>query len=135
MQMENRYAKGSRSMSTSFGRQQGMSLIGLIIGAIFIGFIALVVMKTVPLYIADQKLTTIFQNLEEESASSPAEIRKTVDKQLYINEVDDHFDEKDFDIRPVSGGYQVTYNYDGRAKLFANLSIVAEFRHQVRVSN
>jgi hypothetical protein len=135
MQMENQYAQGSRSLSTPFGRQQGMSLIGLILVAILIGFIALVVMKTVPLYLADQKLTTIFRNLEEQSVSSPAEIRKTIEKQLYINEVDDHFESEDFDIRPVSGGYQVTYNYDGRAKLFANLSILAEFRHQARVSN
>ena len=133
--MENRQANGSRSMSTGFGRQRGMSLIGLIIGAVLVGFIALVVMKTVPLYIADQKLTTIFNSLEEETVSGPVEIREIVHKQLYINEVDDHFDENDFEIRPVSGGYQVTYNYDGRAHIIANLSIVASFKHQVRVSN
>jgi len=133
--MENRQAKGNRPISTGLGRQRGMSLIGLIIAAIFVGFIALVVMKTVPLYIADQKLTTMFESLEKESASNPTAIRKTIEKQLYINEVDDHFDAEDFDIRPVSGGYRVTYNYDGRATLFGNLSIVAAFDHQARVSN
>lgn len=122
-------------MSTGVGRQRGMSLIGLIIGAIFVGFIALVVMKTVPLYIADQKLTTIFETLGEESFSRPAAIRQHIEKQLNINEVDDHFEVEDFDIRPVSGGYRVTYNYDGRATLFGNLSIVAAFDHQTRVSN
>jgi len=122
-------------MSTGFGRQRGMSLIGLIIGAIFIGFIALVVMKTVPLYMADQKVTTIFSGLEKESLSSPAAIRKHIQTQLNVNGIDDDFGVNDFDIRPVSGGYQVTNNYEGRAKLFGNLSIVAAFDHQVRVSN
>lgn len=116
-------------------RQGGMSLVGLIIAAIVLGFAALVVMQVVPLYIADQKLTTIFKGLEEVSAGSPAEIRRTIDKQLDINEVDDRFDSKEFEIRPVTGGYSVSYNYDGRATLFGNLSLVAEFKHQTRVSN
>lgn len=116
-------------------RQGGMSLVGLIIAAIVLGFAALVVMQVVPLYIADQKLTTIFKSLEGEAAGSPAEIRRKIDKQLDINEVDDRFDSKEFEIRPVTGGYSVTYNYDGRATLFGNLSLVAEFKHQTRVSN
>lgn len=116
-------------------RQGGMSLVGLIIAAIVLGFAALVVMQVVPLYIADQKLTTIFKSLEEESAGSPAEIRRKIDKQLDINEVDDHFDSEEFEIRPVTGGFNVTYNYDGRATLFGNLSLVAEFKHQTRVRN
>ncbi|MFW6021106.1 MAG: DUF4845 domain-containing protein, partial [Guyparkeria sp.] len=91
--------------------------------------------QVVPLYIADQKLSTIFKSLEEESAGSPAEIRRKIDKQLDINEIDDHFDSKDFEIRPVRGGHNVIYNYDGRATLLGNLSLVAEFRHQTRVSN
>ena len=127
-------AKGNRHL-ISTGRQGGMSLIGLIIGAIVLGFAALVVMQVVPIYIADQKLVTIFKSLEKETASSPAEIRRIADKQLYINEVDERFDSKDFDIRPVTGGFDVKYNYEGRATLFANLSLVAEFEHQVRVSN
>ncbi len=117
------------------GRQGGMSLVGLIIASIVLGFAALVVMQVVPLYLADQKLTTIFENLEGESAGSPAEIRRKVDKQLDINEIDDDFDSEDFDIRPVSGGFNVVYNYDGRATLIGNLFLVAEFRHQTRVSN
>ncbi|MFN2381309.1 MAG: DUF4845 domain-containing protein [Guyparkeria sp.] len=120
---------------TDPGRQRGMSLVGLVIAAIVLGFAALVVMQVVPLYIADQKLKTIFKSLEEESAGSPAEIRRKIDKQLDINEADDRFDSKEFDIRPVTGGFNVTYNYDGRATLLGNLSLVAEFRHQTRVRN
>ena len=116
-------------------RQGGMSLVGLILTAIGLGLAALVVMQVVPLYIADQKLTSVFKSLEEERAGSPEDIRRLLWKRLDINEIDEKFDPKDFEIRPVTGGYQVTYNYDGRATLFGNLSLVAEFQHQTRVRN
>jgi len=124
-----------RSRGMAGRGERGMSLVGLIIAAIVLGFAALVVMQVVPLYIADQKLTTIFKSLGEESAASPGEIRRMIGKRLDINEADDRFDPKDFDIRPVSGGFDVTYNYDGRARLFGNLSLVAAFKHHTRVSN
>ena len=126
----------NRNNGLAAGRRQGgMSLVGLFLAAIGLGLAALVVMKVVPLYIADQKLTSIFESIGEESAGSPHDIRRMLAKRLDINEVDDEFDPDDFEIRPVSGGYRVTYNYDGRAVLFGNLSLVASFRHQTRVSN
>ena len=128
--------EGIRGLRQDSGRRQrGMSLVGLILAAIGLGLAALVVMQVVPLYIADQKLTSVFKSIGEESAGSPAEIRRMIAKRLDINEVDDKFDPKEFEIRPVTGGYRVTYNYDGRATLFGNLSLVAEFKHQTRVSN
>lgn len=133
--MENCKVNGHHLFHGRPRREQGMSLVGLIIAAIVLGFAALVVMQVVPLYIADQKLTTIFESLEEESAASPIEIRRKIDKRLNINEVDERFDSDEFDIRPVTGGFNVTYNYEGRATLFGNLSLMAEFKHQARVSN
>ena len=126
----------NRNIGIIAGRRQGgMSLVGLFLAAIGLGLAALVVMKVVPLYIADQKLTSVFESIGQEAAGSPHEIRRMLAKRLDINEVDDKFDPKDFEIRPVTGGYRVTYNYDGRAQLFGNLSLVAAFQHQTRVSN
>ncbi|HSH84674.1 MAG TPA: DUF4845 domain-containing protein [Guyparkeria sp.] len=116
-------------------QQRGMSLVGLIISAIVLGMAALVVMQVVPLYLADQKLTSIFKSLEHERAGSPSEIRRMIGKRLDINAIDGKFDPKDFEIRPVTGGYQVSYDYDGKARLFGNLSLVAAFSHQTRVRN
>lgn len=134
-QTKSKDSMGSMSHPGMSRRQAGMSLVGLIIAAIVLGFAALVVMKVVPLYIADQKLTSIFESIGEETAASPREIRRMIAKRLDINEADDRFDPKDFDIRPVTGGFSVTYNYDGRARLLGNLSLVAAFKHQTRVSN
>ncbi|HQT43347.1 MAG TPA: DUF4845 domain-containing protein [Halothiobacillus sp.] len=115
------------------GRQSGMTLIGLIMYAFIAFFMAILLMKVVPLYLTDQKITSIFTQLKNFHGDASA-IRSTIDKQLDINEIN-NMTSKDFKITPMgNGGVKVEYNYDGRADIVGNLSIVASFEHQVNVS-
>lgn len=113
-------------------RQSGLTLVGLIIYAFVAFFIAILLMKVVPLYLTDQKITSIFNQLKNFHGDAQA-IRSTIDKQLDINEID-NMTSKDFKITPFGNGLRVTYNYDGRADIVGNLSVVASFEHQVDVS-
>lgn len=113
-------------------RQAGMTLIGLILYAFIAFFVAILLMKIVPLYLTDQKITSIFTQLKN-FHGGPQEIRSTIDKQLDVNEVDNIL-AKDFKITPFGNGYKVQYNYEGRADIVGNLAIVASFEHQVNVS-
>lgn len=113
--------------------QSGMTLIGLIMYAFIAFFVAILLMKVVPLYLTDQKITSIFTNLKN-FHGDPQAIRSTIDKQLLINEIDDRIHAKDFKITPYGNGYKVTYNYEGRADIVGNLSVVASFNHSVNVS-
>ncbi len=113
--------------------QSGMTLIGLIMYAFIAFFMAILLMKVVPLYLTDQKITSIFTQLKNFHGDAMA-IRSTIDKQLDINEIN-NMTSKDFKITPMgNGGLKVEYNYDGRANIVGNLSIVASFEHQVNVS-
>jgi len=114
-------------------RQLGMSLIGLVLVAILVVFAAITVMKIVPMYLDDQKLKTLFANLEQESMSSPTEIRTRIKRNLEINQVSNKFDDDQFKIRQTSDGHQVSIDYERRARLIGNLSVVAEFKHSARV--
>jgi len=125
---------GIRRFGGLRNRQQGMSLIGLIIAAFTIFFAALLVMKIVPLYLTDQKISSIFKQLKGTSAGTPHDIRRTINKQLDINEIDEKYNAKDFSVKPFGNGYRVEFNYDGKAHILGNLYVVAEFRHQVNVS-
>ena len=127
-----RQSSGIRRFGGLRKRQQGMSLIGLIISAFVIFFLALLVMKIVPLYLTDQKISSIFNQLQG-SSGTPMEIRDTIDKQLDINEID-KYTSKDFQISPAGNGFRVEFNYDGKAHILGNMYVVAEFRHQVHVS-
>ncbi|HHQ69077.1 MAG TPA: DUF4845 domain-containing protein [Halothiobacillaceae bacterium] len=114
-------------------RQQGMSLIGLVLVAILVVFAAITVMKVVPMYLDDLKLKTIFGNLEQEAMSSPNEIRTRIKRNLEVNQLVNMFDDNQFEIRQTSDGHQVSIDYERRAHLFGNLSVVAEFKHSARV--
>lgn len=134
------HSKAGRALSgidnagiSRFGRQRGMSLIGLFIAAMAIFFAAILVMKIVPMYLTDQKISSIFKQLKD-FTGSPHEIRETIDKQLDINEIDDQYHAKDFKITPAGNGYRVVFNYQAKASIVGNLSVVADFEHQVHVS-
>lgn len=121
-----------RNFKHGFNRQSGMTLIGLIMYAFIAFFVAILLMKVVPLYLTDQKIASIFTQLKN-FHGDPHEIRSTIDKQLDINEID-NITSKDFKITPLGNGSKVVYNYEGRADIVGNLSIVASFEHQVNVS-
>jgi hypothetical protein len=114
-------------------RQSGMTLIGLIMYAFIAFFLAILLMKVVPLYLTDQKITSIFTQLKTFHGDAH-QIRVTIDKQLDINEIDDRIHAKDFKITPFGNGLKVTYDYDARADIVGNLSVVASFTHSVNVS-
>lgn len=125
--------KFGQEFKSGLNRQSGMTLIGLIMYAFIAFFVAILLMKVVPLYLTDQKITSIFTQLKN-FHGDPPEIRSTIDKQLDINEID-NITSKEFKITPLgNGGSKVVYNYEGRADIVGNLSIVASFEHQVNVS-
>ncbi len=113
--------------------QSGMTLIGLIMYAFIAFFLAILLMKVVPLYLTDQKISSIFKQLQTFHGDAQ-QIRSTIDKQLDINEIDDRIHAKDFKITPFGNGLKVTYDYDGRADIVGNLAVVASFTHSVNVS-
>lgn len=112
--------------------QSGMTLIGLIMYAFIAFFLAILLMKVVPLYLTDQKISSIFTQLKNFHGDA-RQIRSTIDKQLDINEIN-NITAKDFKITPFGNGLKVTYNYDGRADIVGNLAVVASFTHSVNVS-
>lgn len=119
-------------ITTSRRHQSGMTLVGLIMYAFIAFFLAILLMKVVPLYLTDQKITSIFNQLKNFHGDEQ-QIRSTIDKQLDINEID-NMSSKDFKITPFGNGLTVTYNYDGRADIVGNLAVVASFKHTVNVS-
>lgn len=125
--------KGTFPATNSPANQRGMSMIGLVLAAIVVVFAAITVMKVVPMYLDDQKINTLFGNLEHENISSANEIRDRIRRNLEINQVSDKFDMSEFEISQARDGHQVSIDYERRARLIGNLSIVAEFEHSVRV--
>jgi len=111
--------------------QRGMTVIGLLMAAITIGFVALMVVQVVPMYFNDQKITAIFKALEEERGTE-RQLRGTIEHYLDINMVN-HVTAQDFKFEPIGTGTRVSLDYEARARIVGNLAIVATFSHQVDV--
>jgi len=113
-------------------RQRGMTIIGLLMAAVSVGFIAILVMKVVPMYVNDQKVSNIFAAIAEESGGE-REIRASIARRMTVNMVN-HVELSDFKMESVGRGTRVTLDYEARAHIVGNLYVVAEFKHQAQVS-
>lgn len=110
-------------------RQSGMTYMGMLILLAVIAFFAVVVIKVVPLYLANFKVKSVLNSMKDERdiATMPsAEIEKRIMSRLDINDVDIKRD--DLKIVRSPNKTVITLNYDARVHLFANIDVVASFR-------
>jgi hypothetical protein len=77
------------------------------------------------------------QTKEQLDGQSPSvkDIRDALYKRAEIEDLRDIDTKKDFVVKPVSGGYTVSINYERRKPYVANISLLAEFEHSVEISN
>ena len=115
-------------------RQQGITGIGWLFILLVIGFTVLVVLKVFPMYTEYFSVKTSLTSLEKESlvGMDKAKIREMLMKRLDINDVK-RAGKDDIEVTIGSGFVNVTVEYEAREPLFANISIVAEFKESIEV--
>lgn len=117
-----------------YRQQRGMSFIGILITASFLGVLIVAGLNILPLYLDDMKMTSIFRALEKEGNGqmSRSEIVKFVQNRLDINDIDDKIALDDLQVEAIPGnGKRVVFEYEARAPLLGNLDAVATFYHEV----
>ena len=110
-------------------RQQGLTLISIILILGLIGFFTLLILKIVPIYLDHGKVASALAALKqmpEVQTKSEAEIRESLTKRFNINYV---YDVTKDDIKVVKHGnyVKVDIEYETVVKLVGNLSVLAEF--------
>lgn len=119
----------------SITRQRGMTLIGWIMTLTVIGFFALFAIRLTPVFLEYQSVVSSMNQLEELPAqASIVDIRRSLDKSLYINGVED-VEARDFDIRKEGGGTVVAIEYESRTGFIANIDLLVSFSHSVTVGS
>jgi len=117
-----------------YRQQRGMTFIGLLITASFLGVLIVAGLNVLPLYIDDQKMSSIFRSLEKEGNAqmSRSEIIKFIQSRMEINDIDDKITLEGVQIESTPGnGKRVVFEYEARAPLLGNLDAVATFHHEV----
>ena len=114
--------------------QRGMTGIGWLIVLALIGFFVLLALRMVPAYLDYFKVVSTLEALEEESGfSSPAEIRRLLERRFDVSFVNS-ITPQDLEIKNVGKNYRVTASYEKREHIVANVYVLMDFEKQVLVT-
>ena len=108
-------------------RQLGVSLVGLIVGSVFLIFVLLLGMKTLPPYLeyfTAKKL--IIQVANEQRGGSILDIKKAWQLKTAIEDVPSVTD-KDLEITKEGGEVVISFAYRKEVPLFANVGVYMDF--------
>jgi uncharacterized protein DUF4845 len=108
-------------------RQRGVSLLGLIIGAVILIFVLLLGMKTLPpwmeFFTAKKHITQIAQ---EQRNGTVADVRKAWQLKTAIEDVPSVSD-KDLEVTKDGGEIVISFAYRKEVPLFANVGVYMDF--------
>ena len=113
-----------------------MTAIGWMLVLGLIGFIALITIKLVPLYMEYGKVASVFESLQNEPGitnKTRGEIVQLIRKRFDINDVN-NVDTKLVKVSKDKGRMKVGITYERREHLISNIDVVATFDKQVEVS-
>lgn len=114
-------------------KQQGLTTLGILIGAMVIVAVMLLAIKVVPLYMNDYAIGKAIASLEEEEGlynKTKAEIRNIVRRKLTADYVTD-LDNDAFQIEKKKGVIIIDVNYESRVPVVYNIDVVAKFSHHL----
>lgn len=117
-------------------RQHGMTLIGFLIAACFLGIVGLAILKIVPLYMQKMRVGTVLEDLQTDlgtGGNSPASIRTAIDDRFYIENLEP-LSSDELEISVQGQAYAVRVNRETWAPFFADLHFVVMIDEQVEIS-
>ena len=119
--------------------QDGMTILGMLVLLMLIGFAALVVMKLVPMYLESFKVDQALESMSKDSGliqSTRSDIQKKFLRRMEVEDVDRFTQNniKDYmTVEKKAGLVKIAIKYQGKASLFGNLSLVADFDKQTMI--
>jgi len=115
-------------------RQAGVTAIGFVFLAALFGVIALGVLKVVPLYLQNMRLTTVLESVQVEldgNGGSALGIKNALYSRFSIEGLT--IPEESVKITQVREGYQVRIQYENRTEYVADLWFLLEFDKQIEI--
>jgi len=116
--------------------QQGAGLIGWLIILIFVGILALITIRVVPVYMEAYYVRSVLQGLQGEHALAEGDrnaIWQLLQKRFEVNNINS-VNRDDVHVQKGSGGTVISVAYETRFPLIGNIDGVASFSSKVTVS-
>ncbi len=122
-------------LKKSVKKQQGLTMISMIVVIVFLLFQAIIAMNVIPVYMTDSSVKDVMERLEQDPKStglSAKELKESLMKRLRLNSV--------YDIKPEyikvkkgRGVNIVTIEYEPRGKLIGTLDFIVTFKHEASI--
>jgi hypothetical protein len=120
---------------TAARKQGGMTTIGLIILVAFIGLFVFAFMRLSPIYLNYMKVVGVVDGVHEEfdgqNASRNA-IRTSISRRFGVESVS-VIDQREVQIKPIDGGFEIIAQYDHEAPFIANVYFLVKFDKRATV--
>lgn len=116
-------------------RQAGMTTLGLIILAVFIGLFAFAGLRLTPVYLNYMKVSGVIDGVRDEfdgQMTSRAAIRSSISRRFDVDSVG-VITAKNVKVTKVDGGFEVRADYEHTAPFIANVSFMVHFDKKVLV--
>ncbi|MGQ0586475.1 MAG: DUF4845 domain-containing protein [Gammaproteobacteria bacterium] len=110
-------------------RQRGLGLWGWIFVLGVIGFTAMVTLTLVPFYLAEMSIQKVVKQTANDPANANAPIqvlRKNMQTRWDVEGITT-LDPNEITLEKYGAGRALAYDYEARAELFANVSLVVRF--------
>ena len=110
-------------------RQQGLGLWGWIFVLGMIGFAALVTLQLVPIYLAELSIQRVVKSTAQDPGNSnaPLAVLRNNMKTRWDVEGITTLSPNDVTLEKYGTGRALSYDYEARAELFGNISLVVHF--------
>ncbi|MGB5708055.1 MAG: DUF4845 domain-containing protein [Arenicellales bacterium] len=119
-------------------KQRGLSVWGFIWAAILIICILVLGMRSVPPYLANQKINNALNLLSEERdvmTSSRITLLRKMKRRLNIDYADTYVNlDKAFTVKNIKGGRQMTVNYEVLVPIAYNAYLLFDFKNEILVT-
>ena len=115
------------------GRQDGMTVIGMLLLLVVIGFVALIAMKVVPMYVQYFSIKSTIESVRKEpqlAQMSPTDIQNAIQKRFDIGYVE-NVTARDLKIRNDRSGRVLDLVYQDERTLFYGLSVVLKVNEAI----
>lgn len=119
-------------MRAGISKQKGWGLWSFALLLVGIAFLAVVILRLMPIYLNHFKIVTHINEIAQNEATndmSKGEIRESIEKRFSIDNVDYINPRKDIEIvTDKKNKKTIKVNYEARVEFIYNLSVVGEFK-------
>ncbi|HET6628724.1 MAG TPA: DUF4845 domain-containing protein [Woeseiaceae bacterium] len=132
---DNERRSPARRLPARTGRQAGMTTIGFLILAVFIGLFAFAFIRLTPVYLNYLKVAGVLEGVHKEfdgqGASLPT-LRESISRRFSVESVS-QLSARDIKVTPNGSGYLVEAVYDHSSPFIGNISFTVHFDKKVQV--